>query len=70
MTTDPAASGNNAPHTVRCAEAGCPAETVLTVREYHPALRGSALAERGWSAPIIDKKVRNLCPAHSGTRRN
>jgi len=68
--TDPAVSGNNAPHTVRCAEAGCPAETVLTAREYHPALRCSALAERGWSAPIIGGTVRNLCPAHSGTRLN
>ncbi len=65
-----AMSGNNSPHTVRCSEAGCPAETVVTVGEYHPSRRALVLAERGWSAPAVGGALRSLCPAHAGARRN
>lgn len=44
-------SGNNAPYTVRCSESGFPAQTVITVGEYHPSRRAYVLAERGWSTP-------------------
>lgn len=62
--------GMDSPHTVRCSAPGCPAETVITVREYHPAHRNFVLTERGWSAPIVGQAIKNLCPAHARNRRN